>query len=576
MHYEPASEPASGHPDFTKTKYPAKEAIKCYSGGNFPIKSVAEAASDAIPKPKLENTSSNNIKITNDTPLGPVNNDKSYTRITKSSSHGGPKPALAVAGKGVVEADDAAESTASEEDVSDDLWNSFSFGVVSDTLNYHDPYEGRKGDYKRKTNAISKIEKMMGKEYSSKEIAEASGTSTPSNSRVRRSEIPHKRPIMRHKPTTHQQLTSVKEEKEEKEERKEEMKEEERKEEERKEEREEKEEEKEEKMDKEEKEDKKLEKVVKMDGKAQVDYEYPKYYEPEYDEDHIRIFGYDIRGYDLSTLKLIDAYEREARDAGKFRPLMFNPHIPDLTMDTDGSWKTPIAHQSRLTKRDWPEHIKAKAEKMMHSAKEMQAKGQLVIDNDPAYQNSLREKKAREKEAREKELAAAQAAAEAAEDEEENLFNLIPPTGKSKGSVGPNRKAYPVDMTDDVANPPPQNIQSGSKTAKVPKQPAIQGHSKKLVHPVHKQPNQSNGNATAPCKNTNSAPQKQQHPQPHKKKRPMGNFPKKGGAMARFKKNPLRKRDIAYPAGHVFIRLLASPSVHNISLVVYMLTEVSN
>ncbi|PUU74543.1 hypothetical protein B9Z19DRAFT_1055987 [Tuber borchii] len=223
---------------------------------------------------------------------------------------------------------------------------------------------------------------------------------------------------------------------------------------------------------------------------------------------------------------------------------MFNPHIPDLTMDTDGSWKTPIARQSRLTKRDWPEHIRAKAEKMMHSAKEMQAKGQLVIDNDPAYQNSLREKKAREKEE-----AAARAAGEAAEDEEENLFDLLPPTGKNKGSVGPNRKAYPVDMTDDVANPPPQNIQSSSKTAKVPKQPAIQGQSRKLVHPVHKQPNQSNGNATAPCKNTNSAPQKQQHPQPQKKKRPMGNFLKKGGAMARFKKNPLGKRDIAYPAG---------------------------
>ncbi|PUU74542.1 hypothetical protein B9Z19DRAFT_434795 [Tuber borchii] len=211
MHYEPASGPASGRPDFTKTKYPAKEAIKYYSGGSFPIKSVEEAANDAIPKPKLENTSSNNIKITNDTPLGPVNNDKSYTRITKSSSHGGPKPAPAVAGKGVVEADDAAGPTASEEDASDDLWNSFSFGVVSDTLNYHDPYEGRKGDYKRKTNAISKIEKMMGKEYSQKEIAEASGTSTPSHSRVRRSEIPHMGPIMRHKPTTHQQFTSIKE-----------------------------------------------------------------------------------------------------------------------------------------------------------------------------------------------------------------------------------------------------------------------------------------------------------------------------------------------------------------------------
>ncbi|KAG0643337.1 hypothetical protein HOY80DRAFT_462685 [Tuber brumale] len=470
---EPEPETAPPHPDFAGTRHPAKGAIKYYGAQNFPTKSVAEPTDADTPKPEPEpeNASSSNIKITNDTPSGPAKNDKSYTRITKSSSVGGPGPAPAIAEKKVVtdkgDGDDAG-STTSGEDVSDDLWNSFSFGVVSDTLNYHDPYEGREGEYKRKTNAISKIEKMMGKEYSAKEIADASSTSTPSNSRVRRRGLPHRRRTANPEPIAYQRLTTIKEEEEEEE----------------------------------------------------------KYYEPEYDNDHIRIFGYDIRGYDLPTLKLIDAYEREAHKAGVFRPFMYNPHIPDLTMDADGNWKTPAARQPYLTKRGWPEHIRAKAEKMMHSAKNMQEKGQLVIDNDPTYQKSLREK----------ELATAQATAkpETAKEEEDPL-GLLPATRKGKGSVVPNRKASLGGMSNTTSHPP-QNTQPGSITAEAAKQI------------VQKQPSKLNNTDAAPRKGANRALLNKQLLLQKKKKHPMPNFPKQGRFKGGFMSH-IGKRDTTYLAG---------------------------
>ncbi|PWW78227.1 hypothetical protein C7212DRAFT_345061 [Tuber magnatum] len=347
---ELAPAPAQPHPDLTGTKHPAREAIKHYSGQNFPTKSVAETTDDEAPKPGPENISSNNIKITNDTPVGAADKSKSYTRITKSPSLSSPAPAPShtICGRRVVTDEDALElvnSRGDADDDEDDPWKSFSFGVVSDTLNYYDPYEGREGFYDRKTNAISKIEKMM--------------------------------------------------------------------------------------------------------------------------------------------------------------------DIPDLYMDPDGKWRTSPVHQPQFSKRDWPEHIRAKAEKMMNSAKGMQEKGQHVIDNDPAYQKSLREKE----EAREKELATA-AKTEAVE-EEENPLDLLPPTGKSKGAAAaePNLKAYPGDTLDDITSPPPQNIQSSSNTTKVPKHPADQGQLKQPAQPAQKWPS---ANAATLLKNINSASRK--------KKRPMGNF----------------------------------------------------
>ncbi|KAG0129302.1 hypothetical protein HOY82DRAFT_592546 [Tuber indicum] len=464
---EPEPERAPPRPDFAGTRHPAKGAIKYYGAQNFPTKSVAEPTGADAPKPEPENASSSNIKITNDTPSGPVKNDKSYTRIRKSSSVGGPGPAPAIAEKkkAVTDKGDAGSTTTtSGEDVSDDLWNSFSFGVVSDTLNYHDPYEGREGEYKRKTNAISKIEKMMDKEYSAKEIADASSTSTPSNSRIRRRGLQHRRRAPNPEPITYQKLTTIKEEEEEE-----------------------------------------------------------KYYEPEYDNDHIRLFGYDIRGYDLPTLKLIDAYEREAREAGVFRPYMYNPHIPDLTIDSDGNWKTPAARQQRLAKRNWPEHIRAKAEKMMHSARNMQEKGQLVIDNDPTYQKSLKEKK---------ELASTQGTAkpETAKEEEDPL-DLLPSTKKGKGSVVPNRKASMGGMSNTTSHPP-QNTQTGSSAAKAPK------------HTVQKQPSKLNSTAAAHRKDTNRALLNKQMLLQKKKKHPMPIFPKQGI----FKGGP------EYPPGTIITR----------------------
>ncbi|RPA93089.1 hypothetical protein L873DRAFT_1793897 [Choiromyces venosus 120613-1] len=499
-------EPTPPRPNFTGTKYPAKEAIKYYSGESFPIKSVAEPG-DYASQAEPENASSNNIKITNDTPFGAIDNDKSYTRITKSPSLGGAEPASVAADPQKVLNNDNTKG----EDTSGDPWSSFSFGVVSDTLNYRDPYQGREGQYERKTDAMSKIEKMMGKEYSAKEVAEASGTTKPAPSRLRRrgepaynknkkKKKPH--PTFDRKPMTYAQFTAI---------------------------------------------DDSDEPPYLINGQPPADWEY-KYTEPEYDAAYLRNFGYDIRGYDLPTLKLIDEYECHARDAGLFRPYMYNPYIPDLTMDIDGNWKTPAARavsdekEDSLSKRDWPEHIQAKAEKMMNSAKDMQEKGQLVIDNDPAYQNSLREKE-------KKELAAAQAAAdaeaEAAAEQEGDPFNLLPPTGKNKSAAGSNRKAYPGGMTDDMS-PPPQNIQPGSKTAKVTKQPASQGQPRQPVQPAHKQPN---GNAPSQSrKNANKAPQNQQQPQ--RKNQPMGNFPQQGGAKGGFKKNPMMKRDVTFAAGH--------------------------
>lgn len=130
-----------------------------------------------------------NVKIKNATPSG--DNDKSFTRITKSSGPGviGKKkkapvessevPAKksggleTIADAAVPEfngAAEAAEDRDREDEAEPDNWNSFSLGVVSDTLVYHDPYENREGGFERKTNAMDKIEKMMGRDYSKKDI----------------------------------------------------------------------------------------------------------------------------------------------------------------------------------------------------------------------------------------------------------------------------------------------------------------------------------------------------------------------------------------------------------------------
>lgn len=162
---------------FTDRKYPAREAIKYYGGSQFPVNE--EEGSGELDR------SVQNVKIKNDTPSG--DNDKSFTRITKSSGPGGigkkkkaqvdgsEAPAKrtggleTIADAAIPEFNGAVAAEDMEDEAEPENWNSFTLGVVSDTLVYHDPYENREGGFERKTNAMDKIEKMMGREYGKKD-----------------------------------------------------------------------------------------------------------------------------------------------------------------------------------------------------------------------------------------------------------------------------------------------------------------------------------------------------------------------------------------------------------------------
>lgn len=179
---EAPSAPLEQRPSFTDRKYPAREAIKYYGGSQFPVN---EEEASGEPDKSVQN-----VKIKNDTPSG--DNDKSFTRITKSSGLGGiakkKKASLeddeapakksggleTIADAAIPEFNSAAEAAEdkdkeAEEESEPENWNSFTLGVVSDTLVYHDPYENREGGFERKTNAMDKIEKMMGREYGKKD-----------------------------------------------------------------------------------------------------------------------------------------------------------------------------------------------------------------------------------------------------------------------------------------------------------------------------------------------------------------------------------------------------------------------
>lgn len=167
----PETERKEQRPSFTDTKYPAREAIKHYSGTAFP--GSGSGASE-------DSANGQNIKITNDTPS---DNDKSYTRITKGPGVGLRKKKTSA--KPAEEEDKEPEHRSGglediadlatprfdgtipseEQEEQDSNWGSFTFGVVSDSLVYHDPYENRRDEFERKTDALSKIERMMGHSF---------------------------------------------------------------------------------------------------------------------------------------------------------------------------------------------------------------------------------------------------------------------------------------------------------------------------------------------------------------------------------------------------------------------------
>lgn len=611
-------------PDFTQTKYPAKSAIKFYGGESFPVRSVSKEAAG-------ENEASESVKITNDTPFGAVGNDRSYTRITKSPSLQNavvPEP---------VQVDDVSDS--STDGSNDDQWNSFSFGVVSDTITYHDPYEGREGDFARKTHAMKKIERMMGNGYSAKERA---GEPSPP-SRVRRGL--YKRTYEPFSPSIEESSSETQHAVS--------------------------------------KSRKRVENDIVVEVIAPNEDPdalfYPSYFEPVADEAFLTNYGYDRRLYSIPTLRRIEAFERSAVAAGTFDPSPDNPFTPRLRLvihdgiddddcgceeddvdevdcgceevgddlfdfdeedfcddevviyddeddfyldeandfydDEDDFYDrdeedfydrdertfndfnnfgdrrfsdrsyTDRSYGDRsygdrgftvrgydrgddffgrgfnfgnvgffngpdfgpfLAKRDWPQHIQEKASKMMNNAKEMQEKGQVVMDNDPKYQESLKEKEMQ----KEREMAAQASPADS---------NPAPPQ-VSKAAPAANKKAFPggTGRGGNLPPAPQANQPAGEMRVKQPMQPNNPGQPRQPEHkqPEHKQPAHPNHGQQQP------RPQRQAQPQQPKKQPQQGNFPqqgfpqKYGKAGKGFKKAAppkLQRRDTIIPAGYVLI-----------------------
>jgi len=135
---------------FPSSKTPAKDAIHAYSVAAQRV-SEETAAEEQPPTPKAKaagepslvkeqdrGKSSKNLKFTGD---GGDGDGTGYTKVVnnprKSSSKGG---------------DSSGHSD----------WNQFSYGVVSDTLVHHDPYEATPVDGERRTNAMGKVQKLIG------------------------------------------------------------------------------------------------------------------------------------------------------------------------------------------------------------------------------------------------------------------------------------------------------------------------------------------------------------------------------------------------------------------------------
>lgn len=82
--------------------------------------------------------------------------------------------------------------------------------------------------------------------------------------------------------------------------------------------------------------------------------------------------------------------ERRTNAMGKIQKLMGGNG--QRSWDNSSSWDVPRLEKrgTDVEKRDqaWPEHIQAKAEKMMKSAASMQDRGQSLMEADPAYQGN--------------------------------------------------------------------------------------------------------------------------------------------------------------------------------------------
>lgn len=206
----------------------------------------------------------------------------------------------------------------------------------------------------------------------------------------------------------------------------------------------------------------------------------------------------------------------------------------EMMMGRDYGKKDSRGRRS-LSKRDWPEHIQEKALKMMDSASNMQTKGQKTIDNDPAYQESLKAKNPAPEPAPAPKssfpVAPKSKGPQQAPPKPPPSSQGPPPQQKKKpvGSGGnglvPPGKAGKLGKAKGQSPPPQQqgprpqpnqkqpNQQQQPRTQKSPKAPRPPSDPNQPRQPGHKQPNQQQPNGDM-ARNTGNSRQPQQ-----------GNFP---------------------------------------------------
>ncbi|KAF8251080.1 hypothetical protein K440DRAFT_615623 [Wilcoxina mikolae CBS 423.85] len=136
---------------FPSSKTPAKDAIQAYSNAAQRATEEAAAAEEQPPAPRAKaagepslvkeqdrGKSSKNLKFTGE---GGEGDGTGYTKVINNPRKTSSK--------------DGGNSGHSD-------WNQFSYGVVSDTLVHHDPYDEAPVDGERRTNAMGKIQKLLG------------------------------------------------------------------------------------------------------------------------------------------------------------------------------------------------------------------------------------------------------------------------------------------------------------------------------------------------------------------------------------------------------------------------------
>ncbi|KAF8545497.1 hypothetical protein BDD12DRAFT_10917 [Trichophaea hybrida] len=136
---------------FPSSKTPAKDAIQAYSNAAQRAAEEAAAAEEQPPAPRAKaagtpslvkeqdrGKSSKNLKFTGE---GGEGDGTGYTKVINNPRKTSSK--------------DGGNSGDSD-------WNQFSYGVVSDTLVHHDPYDEALVDGERRTNAMGKIQKLLG------------------------------------------------------------------------------------------------------------------------------------------------------------------------------------------------------------------------------------------------------------------------------------------------------------------------------------------------------------------------------------------------------------------------------